>query len=101
MANRLDLQKIFENIMGSRNVYFQPPETKKLTYPCIIYNLSDIVSKPADDIKYQTMKRYTVTLIDKNPDSQYVDGILSLPYCSFDRAFVTDNLNHFTYTIYY
>lgn len=101
MANRIDLQKIFESIVGSRNVYFQPPETKKISYPCIIYELSTISSIPADDTKYRNLKRYSVTLIDKNPESIYVDGILSLQYCSFDRSFVSDNLNHFVFTIYY
>ena len=42
MRNRLDLQKIFEDILGSKNVYFQPPESLKMKYPAIRYSLDDI-----------------------------------------------------------
>jgi len=33
MGTRLELQNLLENILGSRNVYFQPPENLKLNYP--------------------------------------------------------------------
>jgi hypothetical protein len=30
-----------------------------------------------------------------------VDDILALPYCQFDRSYVSDNLNHFVFTLYF
>ena len=101
MASRIELQTLLEEILGSRNVYFQPPASKQLSYPAIVYSLNRIKVEHAEDNKYKVDKSYTLTLIDPNPDSQFVDKLLMLPYCAFDRQFKSDNLNHFTFTIYF
>lgn len=100
MNNRIVLQKKLEEILGSRNVYFQSPENLKMSYPCIRYALNRIDEKYADDISYLRFRSYTLTLIDKNPDSPYLDKLLDLKRCRFDRAYVADNLHHFIFTIY-
>lgn len=101
MASRLNLQKLLEDILGSRNVYFQPPETIKLVYPCIIYERSRGRSFQADDDLYNYRKSYTITVIDKNPDSALSDELEKLRYCTMDRYYEADNLNHWVFTIYY
>ncbi len=101
MSNRTELQTLLENLLGSRNVYFQPPESIKLAYPCIVYKLDKADSTFANDKPYSNSKRYSVTLIDKNPDNVFVDKLLKLPMCSFDRTFSADNLNHYNFNIYY
>lgn len=101
MADRLSLQAKLESTLGSRNVYFQPPENLKISYPCIVYELARDKAKYADDGLYFLRKSYTVTVIDKNPDSVYPALIRAYPYCSFDRSFVSDGLNHFVFTIFY
>ena len=102
MENRLTLQTKLETLLGSRNVYFQPPETVKLAYPAIIYNLSDINVQYADNTAYAAQKRYTVTFIHKNPDMDYFTEMMTVfPWCSFDRRFVNDNLYHDVYTLYF
>jgi hypothetical protein len=102
MASRLNLHEEFCDILRSRNVYFQPPASLKMNYPCIRYSLAGVDSKRADDIYYKSMRRYEVTLIDTNPDSEFFDPILDrFSMCSFDRGYTADNLNHFVFTIYY
>lgn len=101
MASRLKLHEILCEILGSRNVYFQPPASVKLNFPCIIYERSNVNTLNADDTNYITKKQYTVTVIDKNPDSELPDKISELPYCSFERFFVSDNLNHDVFKIFY
>lgn len=98
---RIGLQLFLENLIGSRNVYFQPPPSVQLNYPCIIYNLSDIENTHADNLVYLQGKMYTITVIDKNPDSDISDTVSKLPMCSFDRFYASDNLNHFIYTLFY
>lgn len=99
---RLELQSSLEELLGTRNVYFQPPETKKLSYPCIIYSFRGYQDKQADNIRYRTFKRYDLTIIDKDPGSDLPDKIRAkFRYCSFDRFFVSDNLNHFSFTLYF
>lgn len=84
-----------------RHVFFSPPENLKLMYPCIVYERSGMDTRFAGNLPYSTQKRYTVTVIDKDPDSSIPDCIAKLPMCSFDRHFVNDNLNHDVFTIYY
>jgi hypothetical protein len=101
MGSRLELQTILENILESRNVYFQPPETVKLVYPCIIYSRQDAKTSFADDIPYKNQKQYKLMVIDKNPDSVIPDKIAQLPMCVFNQHYTKDNLNHDVYNIYY
>lgn len=101
MGQRLSLQSLLEEILGSRNVYFQPPENIRVDYPCIVYNLSDIDSKHADNLLYRYQKKYTLTLASRDPDTNLVDKLLTLPMCSYDRSFVSDNLNHYVFDIYF
>lgn len=101
MDNRPTLQAIFENILGSRNVYFQPPASVQMKYPAIVYSRKNISSRFSDDRLYTYSPCYEVILIDKNPDSGFVEKILQLPYCMFDRHYESDNINHDVFTIYY
>lgn len=100
MASRLNLQTEFEEILGSRNVYFQPPASVKIQYPAIIYSRRNIESNFANNTIYSLTPSYEVILIDKNPDSVYIEKILQIPYCKFDRHYESDNLNHDVFTIY-
>lgn len=101
MADRTALQTLLESILGSDAVYFQPPPTYQMVYPCIVYERSKFDTEFADNYPYKIGKRYTITVIDKNPDSIIPDKITLLPGCIFDRHFVSDNLNHDVFTIYF
>lgn len=101
MASRLKLQNKLEELLGSENVYFQPPSSVKMKYPAIKYSLSNIEIKHADGTSYNNKRVYELILIDSNPDSEFVDKLLQLPYCSFDRFYPSDNLNHYSFTLYY
>jgi len=101
MPSRLELQTLLEEILGSRNVYFQPPESLKINYPAIVYKLEDIENKFADDGVYCFKRKYSITIIDEDPDSQIVDKLNMLPLCKFNRHFVSDNLNHDVFSLFY
>lgn len=101
MPSRLNLQTELESILGSRSVYFQPPSSVRMQYPAIVYSRKDIEKRSANDGAYRKLPSYEVILIDKNPDSKFVDKILDLPYCSFDRHYESDNMNHDVFTLYY
>ena len=102
MASRLELHEELCALLGSRNVYFQPPESVRLKYPCIVYSLSGVNKINANNKHYKSDKRYEITVIDSDPDSEFSDKILEhFQMCSFDRAFVSDNLNHWVHSLYY
>lgn len=102
MKSRLTLHEKLCEILGSRFVYFQPPASVRLSYPCIIYNLARPDLKRADNKIYLKTKCYDVTVIDKNPDSELPDKVLdSFEMISEDRHFFSDNLNHTVFVLYY
>ena len=98
---RVELQEKLEELIGTRNVYFQPPESVKLKYPCIIYRLSYMGRRMANNDMYTSTKRYEVTLIDKDPDSEIKEELIKLDYCSFNRYYTADNLNHWVFELYF
>ena len=101
MAPRTELHEKLVEILGSRNVYFQPPSNVKMKFPAIEYHLGNINTVRANNSPYLFRTSYEITLMEKEPDSERVKQLLLLPYCTFDRSFVSDNLYHNTFTIYY
>lgn len=101
MASREDLQYKLVELLGSNHVYYQPPEDLKIEYPAIIYSKSRIDTKKANDTTYKKDVRYDITVIDRKPDNPVINKLLDLPYCSYDRNYKSDNLNHDTMTLYY
>lgn len=96
-----ELQKILSDVLGSSYCYYSPPTGLKMKYPCIVYSLSNALDFRADNRLYFSKKRWTVTVMDRNSTSEIPDRVLELPYCTFDRHFVVDNLHHFTFTLFY
>ena len=101
MASRESLHEMLKDMLGSSNVYYQPPESEKMEYPAIRYSKSNIESRYANDTKYSLMDRYEIIVIAKRPDHPVIKKLLMLPYCSYDRPYVSDNLNHDVLTLYY
>ena len=82
-------------------VYFQPPETIKLTYPCIIYSRDSANTIYANNKPYCNTWRYQLMVIDKDPDSVIPKILATLPMCRFNRHYTKNNLNHDVFNIYY
>ena len=101
MNRRLELHKILIEFLGNEHVYYQPPENLKMEYPCIRYSKSDITSRHADNINYVNKTSYEIVIIDKHPDNVVIEKILELPLSSYDRHYISDNLNHDVIRIYY
>jgi len=103
MGTRMELHTLLLSLLptNSKHVYFQPPPDLQMSYPCIVYNRDDIRTAYADNIPYKRKKRYQVTVIDPDPDSDIPDKVAELPLCSFDRHFTADNLNHDVYNLYF
>lgn len=102
MASRLNLQDELENLLGNENVYFQPPESLRMSFPCIRYELSNIRPFRANNKAYAIHKAYSVTHIYKDPDSDLINDFLTnFQMCDHDRHYTSDGLHHDVYTIYY
>lgn len=108
MAPRLELQTLLENLLGGAedpdlkvNVYFQPPSNVKMLYPCIVYHRARADTQFAGDKPYLLTKKYTLTVIDRNPDTVLFDAVAALPSCVHSTFFVADNLNHDVFDIFF
>jgi len=101
MAQRLDLQALLIDLLGSGNVYFQPPASVAMKYPCIVYNRDHIDISHADNEPFKHQKRYQITVIDPDPDSDIPDKVANLPRVAFNRSFTTDNLHHDVFTLFF
>lgn len=101
MASRPELQSKLEELLGSKNVYYQPPESVKMQYDAIRYSRKKIDTKFANNALYTKMNCYEIIVIARKPDNPVIDKLLELPYCAFDRHYESDNLNHDVFTLYY
>lgn len=101
MASREELHEKLVAILGSRNVYFQPPETLKMSYPAIRYARVPMKNNFADNVVYKQSQQYEITLIDYDPESVFLGPLSKMPTCRHDRHYQSDNLNHDVFTIYY
>ena len=98
---RLNLQAKLEELLGSKHVYYNPPENLKMEYPAIRYSKNDIEDTYASNIKYISRDVYDLVVIDKKPDNPVITKLLELPYSEFDRHYVADGLNHGVIRIFY
>lgn len=102
MSKRLALHEELCSVLGSRYVYFQPPENLKINYPCIVYSRNPDRIRHADDSHYFTKEHYDLTVMDTDPDSAIPSDLIAhFTYCRVDRYFVSDNINHTTLDLFY
>lgn len=100
-ASRLKLQSKLEELLDSKSVYYNPPESRSMTYPAIRYSKKAVDIKHANNVIYMMKDCYEVIVIADEPDHPVNEKILSLPYCSYDRHYTANNLDHDAYTLYY
>ena len=100
-SRREELEKVLSAIQGVKKAYFQPPPSVKLKFPCIVYSRSGSTSTFADDSPYHNRRRYTVIVIDPDPDTEIPDLVARLPMCTEDRPYTANNLHHFPFTLYF
>lgn len=98
MGSRLGLHNLLLSI-GGPNVYYQAPSS--MVYPAIKYEIKNIENTHANDSVYYQKKLYSITVISRTVDDNIVSKISMLPLCLFDRYYVSDNLHHTVFNLYY
>lgn len=107
MASRLDLHNEFIDVLGTKNeresrVYFNPPQSVIMKYPCIRYKKLPPALRRANNGIYILTDVYEAVVIDLDPDSVIPEMILRrFQYCSIEQTYTADNLNHTILKIYY
>lgn len=100
MGQRLDLHTLLLTC-GAAKVYFQPPENLQLEFPCIVYARDRGDTKFSDNNVHRFTQRYTVTVIDTEPDSAVFDAVTQLPQTVHNRSYAANNLNHDVFVTYF
>ena len=100
MATRLEIQKMLEDFLGSREVYYQTPASIRMTYPAIVYDRATYNTRPADDRIYIVHPMYTVTIMYLDPDSDLPSRMLEEFRCRNSRHYVSDNLYHDVFELF-
>lgn len=102
MERRLELQSLLESLLpAGKRAYFQPPTNVDMQYPCIVYARDRRDISYASNLPYRHKKRYSITVITWDPDSDIPEKVAELPMVSFNRHYTADNLNHDVYTLYF
>ncbi|MCF0227858.1 MAG: hypothetical protein HUJ52_03490 [Malacoplasma sp.] len=103
MNRRLELQAKLEEILGSRNVYYNPMESTKIEYPAIVYRPNSFYIRKADNKIYNDIRSYTITtLYNSAKDNPVVDKLLNeFEYISYSSHYIADNINHDNFNLYY
>lgn len=101
MLTRLEFHQKLVDTLGSSKVYFSPPESVKMTYPAVIYDCPSVSTKHANNGLYLATPKYEVILVDNNPDSGLFEKFLALPFASYVRHYVANNLDHYVFNIYF
>lgn len=103
MATRLQLHEELKNLLGTSYVYYQPPESMKLKYPCFVYNNNAGAQDYADNRTYRYEARYSITYITREPDNlPFIKKVINnFEMISHDRSFVSDNLYHEVFDLFY
>jgi len=101
MDRRPQLQSLLETLLGSDNVYFQPPPNIQLQYPAIVYKRNNADTKFGDNYPYRVTQRYLVTLISEDPDDATWQKLVALQRCLHERWYAVNDLNHDVFNLYF
>ena len=100
-TKRLELSAILRTILGSANVYFQPPGGIVLKYPCIIYALDTLNTLRADNRNYTITPTYEIKVISADPDTLLPQRLLEdILTCRFHRTYTEDGMHHYILSAY-
>lgn len=95
-----EFHKLLCAVLGSKNVYFQPPSKQRIMYPAIVYSRAPYDTTNADNHGYIVRDHYMVTHMTKNPDSGTPKVLAQMPYCRQEQAFKQDGLYHTVFSLY-
>lgn len=82
-------------------VYYEPPSSIQMSYPCIVYHYTNDRDDYADNKRYFANKQYTVTVMDPDEDSLLAERVKDIPYCSLASRYSTEGLTYWVYTLYF
>lgn len=98
---RVEVQRLLES--ATPNVYFQPPANVSMNYPCVVYHKAPPKDIHANDQRYGSRQKYTITVMDRSPDTQIAEQIVKIfkRNVSIVNYATVSGLNHIYLELYY
>lgn len=97
-----ELRQLQIDANGYQHTYFEPPESIRMTYDAVVYERAMPNVRRADNRSYSIRDGYKVTVISRDAETPLPRMLQEhFERCAPERPFVTDNLYHFPFTIYY
>lgn len=97
---RLELHDLL--LLHVDNCYFQPPSDVSMDYPCIVYRRMSKDSTKANNKTYFYTQGYSLTVIDRDPDTDIPSGVLeNFAMSEEETTYTIDNLHHTSISLYY
>lgn len=91
---RLTLHQELIDLLGSPDVYYNPPETIKMNFPCIVYSLDYYDQIHANNKKYIDWTTYKVIVVSKKPDHPAIRKLLDKEMTRFSTQYTRDGYYH-------
>ena len=91
-----------QTVLAKDRVYFQPPSSHTMVYPCFRYKLSSGNTNFADNKSYLYADQYDVIYITRKADTEDIRKLIREEFtnCLFDRRYTIDGLHHDSFRIY-
>lgn len=101
LPQKTDLIQSKLRSLGIDNVYFEPPQTVKMAYPCAVFHRGTISSRSANNRVYKIDDSYELKYITREPDSEMVHKILrAFQMIRHIRHYTADGLHHDQFKLY-
>ena len=99
-ARRLELQAKLTKL--APKAWYQKPPANQMTYPCFVYKAIQPKVVYANNHGYLTIPGYEVLYISQTEEDGIWQKMLEeFCYCSPGTKYVSDQLYHYPFTIYY
>lgn len=97
---RLNLQQ--QLLKLAPKAWYQKPPSNQMTYPCFVYKAIEPNVVRADNKAYLFTPQYEILYISATENDDIWETMLNtFDYCSVGRKYVSDNLYHYVFNVYY
>lgn len=88
--------------LGVNNIYIDPPENKRMKYPCVRVRLNTGRTRYADNKPHIFTPSWEIIYIGYEPDEEMVNNIMfAFSRISYTRHYTADGLHHNSFILYY
>ena len=107
MANELKWERLRDELYSldiSNNVYYNPPTSIRMSYPCFRFAENNTYTIRADNVAYLNHRRWVITYI--TTDEEEVETVINrmlnhFMMCNNETVYKADNLIHIVFNLYF